>query len=145
MALKIKMQVWNWHVTMGLQNKTRTMATRRWVLTFSSSIYSSNLVSLHLNNSSLSRLSLCHIFSLLIWFLFWVVICENWMFISLPDCNRHNWCLQECRGSQAVWRKNCPKPVINNKITASLDPEGWRSVWFLIFMFVFPKKQTLKS
>jgi hypothetical protein len=26
-----------------------------------------------------------------------------------------------------------------------LDPEGWRSVWFLIFMFVFPKKQTLKS
>ena len=138
MVLKIKMQCWSWHITMGLQNTAREMVMRRWILTFSSSIYYSNLVSHHLNHSCLpwSRImSYLLVFSSGFYsMLLYVKIECLYLYqiaIGTDDVYKSAEAVKQCGGK--IIREPGPIPVINTKITACLDPDGWKSVCFFIF------------
>jgi hypothetical protein len=55
--------------------------------------------------------------------------------IGTDDVYKSAEAVKQCGGK--IIREPGPIPVINTKITACLDPDGWKSVCFLYFLFIF--------
>lgn len=91
--MKWRQLSWSWHTTMAWQNTPRATAMLR-------SILAEYTQTLHLIVSDRSTVvdQLLDCVSLL--------LLLSYTFLVFPDCCRHEWCLQDCRGCEVLRRED---------------------------------------